>query len=127
MYGAYPNHSHQSVSALTQFPPGIFQDSGSQFTTFGTYQSVYSRVLRHLPVHTVLHQRGEITYNVLVSGFEYWSDPKNASDGYIIWQTGGQPTARMGAGALGPDLGVAGTQVGQRLISVEPMVRNLPF
>ncbi|KAL4079863.1 glycoside hydrolase family 16 protein [Scleroderma yunnanense] len=84
-----PNSYHQqTISALTELPTDILQDSGSQFTTFG---------------------------------FEYWSNPKNASDGYIIWQTGGQPTARIGAGALGPDLGVGGTQVGQRLISVEPM------
>ncbi|KAI6097787.1 beta-glucan synthesis-associated [Pisolithus sp. B1] len=54
-------------------------------------------------------------------GFEYWSNPKNSSDGYVIWQTGGQPTARLGAPALSPDLGLNGTQVGQRLISLEPM------
>ncbi|KAH7906516.1 beta-glucan synthesis-associated [Hygrophoropsis aurantiaca] len=75
----------QAVSALTELPTNIFQQSGQQFTTFG---------------------------------FEYYSDPSNPSDGFITWQTAGEPAARLGAAALGPD---ANTLVGQRLISVEPM------
>ncbi|KAI6157069.1 glycoside hydrolase family 16 protein [Pisolithus tinctorius] len=82
----------QTVSALTELPSDVYVGSGNQFITF-------ERIL----------------------GFEYWSNPENSSDGYIIWQTGGQPTARLGAAALGPDLGLNGTQVGQRLISLEPM------
>ncbi|KAF9219112.1 beta-glucan synthesis-associated [Gyrodon lividus] len=54
-------------------------------------------------------------------GFEYWSDPKSPSDGYITWQTAGVPAARLGAGAMGPDQGTNGTGVSQRLISLEPM------
>ncbi|KAG0701829.1 beta-glucan synthesis-associated [Suillus ampliporus] len=54
-------------------------------------------------------------------GFEYWSDPSNPSDGYITWQSAGVQSARLGAGALGPDPLPNGTGVSQRLISVEPM------
>ncbi|KAF7301973.1 hypothetical protein MIND_00763400 [Mycena indigotica] len=54
-------------------------------------------------------------------GFEYWSDPKDPSSGFITWQVDGTPSIRMGAGAVGPDQGSGGSGVGQRLIPVEPM------
>lgn len=58
-------------------------------------------------------------------GFELWSDPNNREDGYVQWQVDGQPTVRLGAQSVGPDMGPNGTQVGQRLISEEPMVGHL--
>ncbi|KIP01971.1 glycoside hydrolase family 16 protein [Phlebiopsis gigantea 11061_1 CR5-6] len=54
-------------------------------------------------------------------GFEYWSDPSNPGDGFITWQTDGQPSYRLGAAAVGPDQGDGGSMVGQRRISEEPM------
>lgn len=61
-------------------------------------------------------------------GFEYWADPKNRGDGFITWQVDGKQTVRLGAGAMGPDQGADGSQVGQRLIPEEPMVRaNAPL
>ncbi|KAF8213898.1 beta-glucan synthesis-associated [Mycena galopus ATCC 62051] len=54
-------------------------------------------------------------------GFEYWSDPTDPTTGFIEWQVDGQPSARMGAAAVGPDQGPTGSGVGQRLIPVEPM------
>ncbi|KAI0659067.1 beta-glucan synthesis-associated [Cubamyces menziesii] len=54
-------------------------------------------------------------------GFEYWADPKNRGDGFITWQVDGKQTVRLGAGAMGPDQGADGSQVGQRLIPEEPM------
>ncbi|KAI0036076.1 beta-glucan synthesis-associated [Vararia minispora EC-137] len=54
-------------------------------------------------------------------GFEYWSDPKDTSAGYVTWVVDGTPTGRVGASAIGPDPLPTGSGVGQRLISVEPM------
>ncbi|KAJ7498598.1 beta-glucan synthesis-associated [Mycena latifolia] len=51
-------------------------------------------------------------------GFEYWSDPKDATSGFITWQVDGTPMVHLGAAAVGPD---QDTTIGQRLISVEPM------
>jgi beta-glucanase (GH16 family) len=62
--------------------------------------------------------------NYRTLGFEYHSDPKDPSAGFVTWQVDGRPSHRVGAGAVGPD---SGTEVGQRLIPVEPMsiVMNL--
>ncbi|KAF8066469.1 beta-glucan synthesis-associated protein-domain-containing protein [Lyophyllum atratum] len=54
-------------------------------------------------------------------GFEYWANPKNAQEGYITWQVDGRQSHRIGAGAVGPDQGVGGSGVGQRLVPEEPM------
>ncbi|KAJ7094452.1 beta-glucan synthesis-associated [Mycena belliarum] len=54
-------------------------------------------------------------------GFEYWSDPKDPSSGFVTWQVNGSPMVRLGASAVGPDPLPDGAGIGQRLISVEPM------
>ncbi|KAF8649109.1 hypothetical protein AX16_006007 [Volvariella volvacea WC 439] len=54
-------------------------------------------------------------------GFEYWSNPNNPDEGSITWQVDGRLSHRMGAAAVAPDMGPEGSQVGQRLIPVEPM------
>ncbi|KAI0826967.1 beta-glucan synthesis-associated [Trametes gibbosa] len=59
--------------------------------------------------------------NFKTLGFEYWANPKNRDEGFITWQTDGKATVRMGATAVGPDMGVDGSQVSQRLIPEEPM------
>ncbi|CAK5262481.1 unnamed protein product [Mycena citricolor] len=51
-------------------------------------------------------------------GFEYWSDPKDPSTGFITWQVNGTESISMGASAVGPDVD---SKIGQRLIPVEPM------
>jgi hypothetical protein len=56
-------------------------------------------------------------------GFEYWSNPNDPTAGFIEWQVNGNPTARLGASAVGSDTdGTVGSGVGQRLIPLEPMV-----
>lgn len=60
-------------------------------------------------------------------GFEYFANPQSRSDGFITWQMDGQPTIKMGAGAVGPDQGSNGSGVGARLIPEEPMVRSSPI
>ncbi|TFY82379.1 hypothetical protein EWM64_g1637 [Hericium alpestre] len=57
--------------------------------------------------------------NFTTFGFEYFANPSSPDDGSITWQMSGQPTARMGAKAVGPDPN--GSGVGQRLIPEEPM------
>ncbi|KAH9849652.1 beta-glucan synthesis-associated [Lenzites betulinus] len=59
--------------------------------------------------------------NFKTLGFEYWANPKNRDEGFITWQTDGQPSVRLGASAMGPDTGADGSQVSQRLIPEEPM------
>lgn len=56
-------------------------------------------------------------------GFEYWANPSKPEEGFITWQTDGQPSVRMGASAVGADQGADGSGVSKRLIPEEPMVR----
>lgn len=60
--------------------------------------------------------------NFMSLGFEWWSDPNRRSDGYITWYYNGQETWTATAASIGPN---SASQVSQRLISEEPMVRNL--
>ncbi len=55
-------------------------------------------------------------------GFEYWANPGNPEEGFITWQSNGQPSYTLGANAVGPDTGDDGSMVGQRRIPEEPMV-----
>ncbi|EIW55856.1 beta-glucan synthesis-associated [Trametes versicolor FP-101664 SS1] len=59
--------------------------------------------------------------NFKTLGFEYWANPKNRDEGFITWQTDGTPSVRMGASAMGPDMGTDGSQVSQRIVPEEPM------
>lgn len=87
----------------------MFQGSGAVFTTLGTHPP---SLRPFLPLLNTKH-----------TGFEYWANPDNPSEGYITWQSNGQKTFRLGAEALGPDQGPDGSGVGQRRIPEEPMVR----
>lgn len=51
-------------------------------------------------------------------GFEFWSDPKDPEAGFVTWQVDGRRSHGMTARSVGPD---AGTEIGQRLVPVEPM------
>ena len=64
---------------------------------------------------------GQVFHSV---GFEYWANPDDPSEGFITWMSNGQPTYRLGAAAVGPDMGINGSMVGQRRIPEEPMVRS---
>lgn len=61
--------------------------------------------------------------NFKTLGFEYWANPKNRDEGFITWQVDGKKTVRMAASSMGPDTGADGSQVSQRLVPEEPMVR----
>ena len=54
-------------------------------------------------------------------GFEIWSDPNNRQDGYVTWYSNGQESWKMTAATIGPN---PLSQVGQRLVSEEPMVSH---
>lgn len=101
-------HRQQAVSALTDLPDDMFQGSGQVFTTLGEHGRCAWRRGGLIAVH---------------AGFEYWTDPARPQDGFITWQTAGEPSATMRAPAVGPD---AQSMIGQRLVSEEPMV-SPPF
>ena len=54
-------------------------------------------------------------------GYEWFSDPNNRGDGFISWYVGGTTTWTMNPAAVGPE---AATEISQRLIPEEPMVRT---
>lgn len=54
-------------------------------------------------------------------GFEVWSDQNNPEDGYVTWYSNGQKSWQMTAATIGPN---SLSQVGQRLVSQEPMVSH---
>jgi beta-glucan synthesis-associated protein KRE6 len=57
-----------------------------------------------------------------VFGFEYWSDPRDPTSGYVEWVVDGTPSHCMGASAVGPDPEAQGSsEVGQKLILLELM------
>ena len=53
-------------------------------------------------------------------GFEYWSNPSKRDEGYVTWFSQGKKSWAITADSIGPD---TVSQVSQRLISEEPMVR----
>ncbi|KZV77994.1 beta-glucan synthesis-associated [Exidia glandulosa HHB12029] len=53
-----------------------------------------------------------------IFGFEYYGDQDNAANSYITWVSDGEPSYGMIGTAVGPD---ADTQIGQRLVPMEPM------
>ncbi|KAI3607332.1 glycoside hydrolase family 16 protein [Moniliophthora roreri] len=54
-------------------------------------------------------------------GFEYWANPNNRDEGFITWQVDGKASTQMRPGTMGPDKGVGGSLVDQRIIPEEPM------
>ncbi|KAL0572856.1 hypothetical protein V5O48_009105 [Marasmius crinis-equi] len=54
-------------------------------------------------------------------GFEYWADSNNRGDGFITWHVDGVKSVQLRPTAVGPDTGVGGSGVGQRIIPEEPM------
>ncbi|KAJ9102260.1 hypothetical protein QFC19_004807 [Naganishia cerealis] len=59
-----------------------------------------------------------------VFGFESYSNENTRGDNYITWVANGKPSWTLPAAAIGPDSGV---DVGQRLISEEPMYMIMNF
>lgn len=55
-------------------------------------------------------------------GYELWSDPQSRGDGYITYFVNGQKTWTATPATIGPN---PDAQIGQRLISEEPMVGNI--
>ncbi|KAJ7498599.1 beta-glucan synthesis-associated [Mycena latifolia] len=123
----------QVVSQSAQFAPfthdyDYINDTTNDWTIYDTTltrANSYKGSAVQQAVSALSHVPGEgfqgsgkqmITY-----GFEYWSDPKDATSGFITWQVNGSTTVRMGAGAVAADQGTDGSGVGQRLIPVEPM------
>ena len=58
------------------------------------------------------------------TGFEMYSDPSNRDSGYVAWQANGKRTWTLHSSAIRAN---PLTQIGQRLISEEPMAMILNF
>jgi hypothetical protein len=95
----------QAVTALTTVPERAYAGTGAEFVSFGTSARFAFGMLTHPPSPP---------------GFEYFGDPKDASAGYVTWQVDGTPSYAITSKAVPAD---AATEISQRLISVEPMVR----
>ncbi|KAJ8090051.1 hypothetical protein PM082_018631 [Marasmius tenuissimus] len=55
------------------------------------------------------------------AGFEYWADPNNRDSGEVTWHVDDVPSVQLRPPAVGPDKGVGGGGVSQRIIPEEPM------
>lgn len=94
------------MSGLTDIDPQYFNGTGGQFQTYGMLSAL---------------ARNPTPFSTIISGFEYWANPQNRGEGFITWMSGGQPTIRMGASAVGADTSADGSGVSERLIPEEPM------
>jgi energy-coupling factor transporter transmembrane protein EcfT len=113
------------LSLNTSLPPDLFtgavyQESASLITVTGdktSYEGAgYSTFGSSVPSLLLL-----FLLTFFSAAFEYSSGP----DGSITWFVNDEPTWTLEAAALGPDDSVNGTQVSQRLLSVEPMSINI--
>jgi len=59
-----------------------------------------------------------------VFGFEYFANPDNRDQGYITWVADGKKSWTMQASSVGPN---SAMQIGQRLVSEEPMAMIINF
>ncbi|KAK7062740.1 hypothetical protein VNI00_000228 [Paramarasmius palmivorus] len=95
----------QAVSGLTHVPDDGFDIAGGRFATYG--------MCFVIGYEFVTERRN--------TGFEYWANPSNRDEGFITWQVDGKASVQMRPGAMGPDKGVGGSLVDQRIIPEEPM------
>lgn len=89
-----------SVTTLNSYKGGPLQQAVSALTDISP--SVYGG-------------NGYATY-----GYELWADPNHRSSGYITWYSNGKPSWQITSATVGPD---PTSEVNQRLIPEEPMVR----
>ncbi|KAF5372313.1 hypothetical protein D9615_009226 [Tricholomella constricta] len=114
----------QAVSGIVKLPSDMFQGTGQRFAKLGASEPLLPLLS---PLLTPPGSPPSPSFSSAYSppppraGFEYWANPKNVQEGYITWQVDGVQSHRVGAGAVGPDQGVGGSGVGQRLIPEEPM------
>ncbi|KAH8114318.1 glycoside hydrolase family 16 protein [Phellopilus nigrolimitatus] len=94
----------QSITSINTYMGGVYQQAVSALTYIDSAN---------------YGGNGYATY-----GFEWWSDPNNRDDGYIVWESQGTPSWKITAGTIGPD---STSKVSQRLISEEPhyIIMNL--
>lgn len=106
------NYEYDIVNSSTK----IFNSDDTAFNTYkgGQYQQAASAVT-FIP-NTAYGNQTFIKY-----GFEWWSNPSDRSEGYITWFSNGQETWTLDAAAIGAD---STTEISDRLISEEPMVRS---
>lgn len=113
-----PYNLHYAVDNSTDATT-IYDSSITKFNTYtgGPYQQAVSAVT---DINNADYDdQGYATY-----GYEWWSDPNNRDSGYVTWFSQGSPTWKVTSQTIGPD---SATEVSQRLIAEEPVVRFTPY
>ncbi|KAL0243411.1 hypothetical protein I308_105377 [Cryptococcus tetragattii IND107] len=85
----------------------------------GTYQEAVSS-LTYIDSNNYVGTSGKFG----IYGFEMFSDPNNRNSGYITWVADGKKSWTMYPAAVGP---LSSMNIGQRLISEEPMAMVINF
>lgn len=96
-------------------PTTIYNSDITQFNSFSGTSLQQSVSAVTLVDNANYNNSGYATY-----GIEYWSDMSKRQDGYITWFSQGQKSWTLTSPSIGPD---AVSQVDQRLVPEEPMVR----
>ncbi|KAJ9099481.1 hypothetical protein QFC20_005692 [Naganishia adeliensis] len=99
----------------------VFDETVSEMNSYwgGQYQQAASVLT---DVNDDYYTGNSDSYGVF--GFEMFSDEGKRDDNYITWVANGEPSWTLHASAIGPD---AGADIGQRLISEEPMYLIVNF
>lgn len=88
-----------NLTSINTYMGGIFQQAVSAVTFID---------------NSVYNNQSYATY-----AYELWSNPSNRDESYVTWFSNGQKTWTATSATIGPD---PVTNIGQRLISEEPMV-----
>lgn len=93
----------------------IFDSSQTSFNTYqgGTLQQAVSAI-------TFINDSVYNDQEYGVYGYEWYSNPSKRDDGFITWYSSGEEAWKVTAASLGPD---SQTEISQRIIPEEPMVR----
>lgn len=75
--------------------------------------------MRYFTAHSTI----QYNRNDMHPGFECWANLSQRDEGFITWMASGAKMARMSAAAVMADQGDDGSEVEDRLILEEPMVR----
>lgn len=126
MYNADPAPFHLNLAIVLASP----YDDSWQFNEAGAtiYDTSLTKYNSYLGGHYQQAVSGLVyvdtakTYGGVFQsyGVEFWSDKKDPNAGYITWQVDNVASWKMDASAVGAN---SATNIGPRLVSVEPMVR----
>ncbi|KAF9265804.1 SKN1-domain-containing protein [Marasmius fiardii PR-910] len=130
----------QKVDEITgEIVPGNVASQSSQFAPFTHDYNIEDTLEAHFKIYNTtatydnpyhgspLQQAVSALTKVPAEGFQgmpnrrFVSYDEHFDNGFVTFQVDGKPSYRMGVGAVGPDKGPGGSQVGQRIVPEEPM------